>query len=64
MLKKEGYKTIAFGDAVVDIKMFEVCDESVAMGNGSKEVKEKATYVTDDINQDGLYNAFKHFGII
>lgn len=64
MLKKEGYKTIAFGDAVVDIKMFEVCDESVAMGNGSKEVKEKVTYVTDDINQDGLYNAFKHFGII
>lgn len=44
--------------------MFEVCDESVAMGNGFKEVKEKATYITDDINQDGLYNAFKHFGII
>ena len=55
---------MAFGDAAVDIAMFEVCDESVAMGNGSIEVKEKATYVTDDVNADGLYNAFKHFGII
>ena len=64
LLKREGFKTMAFGDAAVDIAMFEVCDESVAMGNGSIEVKEKATYVTDDINQDGLYNALKHFGII
>lgn len=64
ILKKEGFKTISFGDAAVDIPMFEICDESVAMGNGSKEVKEKAAYVTDDVNNDGLYNAFKHFGII
>ncbi|MDD6886751.1 MAG: HAD family hydrolase [Solobacterium sp.] len=64
MLKEEGFKTIAFGDAAVDIPMFQVCDESVAMGNASAEVKEKASYVTADVDQDGLYLAFKHFNFL
>ena len=28
--------------------------------NGVKEVKEKADYVTDKIDNDGLYKAFKY----
>ena len=64
LLKEEGFKTIAFGDAAVDIPMFQVCDESVAMGNASAEVKEKASYVTADVDQDGLYLAFKHFNFL
>lgn len=64
LLKEEGYKTIAFGDAAVDIPMFEVCDESVAMGNASAEVKEKASYITADVDQDGLYLAFRHFNFL
>ena len=56
--------TIAFGDAKVDIPMLEYCHIGVAMGNGGNEIKAMADYITDDVDQDGLYNAFVHFGLI
>lgn len=56
--------TIAFGDAVSDISMFEVCKIGVAMGNAGDKTKEASDYITDDVDSDGLFNAFKHFGII
>ena len=58
------YKSIAFGDGVVDIPMFKACDIGIAMGNASQEVKDNSTYITDDVDSDGLYNAFKHFNVI
>lgn len=48
------------GDSENDLPMLEYADISVAMGNGVKEVKEKADYVTDKIDNDGLYKAFKY----
>lgn len=56
--------TIAFGDAKIDISMFECCGYNVAMGNGGKEVKEAADYITDDVDDDGLYKAFAHLKLI
>ena len=56
--------TIAFGDAKIDISMFELCNYSVAMGNAGPETKEAADYVTTDVNEDGIWNAFKHLGLI
>lgn len=56
--------TIAFGDAKIDIPMLEYCKVGVAMGSGGDEIKAMADYVTDDVDQDGLYNAFVHFGLI
>ena len=56
--------TIAFGDAKVDIPMFEACAYSVALGSGGPEAKAAADYVTDDVNKDGLYNTFVHLGLI
>ena len=56
--------TFAFGDAKVDIPMLEYCHIGVAMGSGGDEIKAMADYVTDDVDKDGLYNAFKHFGLI
>ena len=56
--------TIAFGDAKVDIPMFEACAYSVALGSGGPEAKAAADYVTDDVDKDGLYNAFVHLGLI
>ncbi len=56
--------TIAFGDAKIDIPMLEYCKIGVAMGSGGDEIKTMADYVTDDVDQDGLYNAFVHFGLI
>lgn len=56
--------TFAFGDAKVDLPMFEICEIGVAMGNGGDEIKEAADYITDAAEDDGLYNAFKHFNLI
>jgi hydroxymethylpyrimidine pyrophosphatase-like HAD family hydrolase len=55
--------TISFGDAKIDLSMFELCAYNVAMGNGGPEIKAAADYITDDVNEDGLYNAFKHLGL-
>ena len=56
--------TFAFGDAKVDIPMLEYCQVGVAVGNGGPEIKAMADYITDDVDEDGLYNTFKHFGLI
>ena len=56
--------TISFGDAKIDLSMFECCAYNVAMGNGGFEIKEAADYITGDVNEDGLYNAFKYLKLI
>lgn len=57
-------EVMAFGDAENDIKMLETVGTSVAMGNASKQLKDIATYVTTDVDDDGIYNGLKHFGLI
>lgn len=57
-------ETIAFGDAKVDIPMLECCACGVAMGNGGAEVKAAADYVTDAVEEDGLYKAFAMLGLL
>lgn len=56
--------TISFGDAKIDLSMFELCNTNVAMGNGGPEIKEAADFVTDDVDRDGLYKAFVYLGLI
>lgn len=56
--------TIAFGDAKIDVDMMEYCAIGVAMGNGGPECKACADYITSDVDDNGIYNAFKHFGLI
>ena len=56
--------TFAFGDAKVDIPMLEKCAIGVAVASGGDEIKAMADYVTDGVDEDGIYNAFKHFGLI
>lgn len=53
-----------FGDAKVDIPMLEYCHVGVAVNSGGDEIKAMADYVTDDVDQDGIYKAFVHFGLI
>lgn len=62
-LHAEQKDTIAFGDAKVDIPMFECCAYGVAMGNGGAEIKAAADYVTGDVEQDGLYQAFEKLNL-
>jgi len=56
--------TVSFGDAKIDLSMFEICAYNVAMGNGGPEIKAAADYVTTDVDDDGLYNAFKYLKLI
>ncbi len=56
--------TIAFGDAKIDIPMLEYCEIGVSMGNGGPEILAMADMVTDDVEEDGLYNAFEKLGLI
>lgn len=57
-------KTVSFGDSLNDYEMIKNCNIGIAVGNASKTVKEIANYVTEDIDNDGIYNALKHFDII
>lgn len=56
--------TYAFGDSNNDLEMIEAAGIGIAMGNGSCELKKKADYVTDNLADDGLFNALKHFELI
>lgn len=56
--------TISFGDAKIDLSMFELCAFNVAMGNGGPEIKEAADYITADVDDDGLYKAFEYLKLI
>ncbi|WP_164108292.1 MULTISPECIES: Cof-type HAD-IIB family hydrolase [Sphingobacterium] len=57
-------KTIAFGDGGNDITMLQHVALGVAMGNANPEVKAIADHITDDVDNDGIWNALKHFGIL
>ncbi len=56
--------TYAFGDGYNDIEMLKFVGTGIAMGNSRDEVKKAADYVTDSIENDGIYNALKHFKLI
>lgn len=57
-------ETIAFGDGGNDISMLRHAAIGVAMGQASDEVKQAADYVTTSVDDNGIWNAMKHFGII
>ena len=54
----------AFGDSENDIEILRSCGTGIAMGNGTEETKAAADYVTADIEEDGIFLAMKHFGLI
>jgi hydroxymethylpyrimidine pyrophosphatase-like HAD family hydrolase len=55
---------VAFGDAAVDIPMFEACGYAVAMGSGGEECRAAADYITDGVSEDGLYKAFQYLKLL
>lgn len=56
--------TMAFGDGGNDIPMLKHVAISIAMGNAADTVKQVADYVTSSVDEDGIYNGLKHFGLI
>ena len=60
--KKE--EVIAFGDGGNDLEMLEMAGTAVVMGNASGEVKKYADFITDSVDNDGVANGLRHFGLI
>ena len=56
--------TMGIGDGENDVSMLEHCAIGIAMGNALPQLKACADYITDDIDQDGLYKALRHYGLI
>lgn len=61
-IKRE--ETMAFGDGGNDIEMLKYCGVGVAMGNAGDDVKKASDFVTTEVDKDGIFSAFKHFGMI
>lgn len=67
VMKKLGYtmeQALCIGDDENDIEMIDGAGIGIAMGNASSDVKAKAKYVTNDIDDDGFAKAMLHFGLI
>ena len=55
---------MAFGDGGNDVAMLQHAGIGVAMGNAEDDVKQYADYITDSVDEDGIYKALKHLNII
>ena len=60
----ERENTFAFGDSINDTDMINYAGVGIAMGNGVKDIKDAADYVTDSIYEDGIYNAMSRYDLI
>ncbi|MCR5089827.1 MAG: Cof-type HAD-IIB family hydrolase [Oscillospiraceae bacterium] len=57
-------ETMAFGDGENDIEMLRFAGIGVAMGNAGKTVRDAADYITDDIDEDGVWRALLRYGVL
>lgn len=56
--------TYAFGDSANDIEMLGYVQFGIAMGNATEDAKQAADYVTDPLQEDGIWTGLRHFGLI
>ncbi len=57
-------RVFAFGDSENDLEILKLADVAVVMGNAHDSVKAHADYVTDDVCDDGVVTALRHFALI
>lgn len=57
-------ETMAFGDGGNDIAMLNHVAIAVAMGNANEAVQSIANYITEDVENNGVVAALKHFSLI
>lgn len=55
---------MAFGDGENDMEMLELAGIGVAMGSGEDKVKAVADYVTGTVENIGVSQALRHFGLL
>ena len=56
--------TIAFGDGGNDSTLVKTAGRGVAMGNALDSLKQVADYTTTSVDEDGVLNALRHFGLV
>lgn len=64
ILKLPMEETVAIGDSSNDVVMLKRAGRSIAMGNGTDEVKALADYVTTAVENDGIWNALDWLGVL
>ena len=57
-------QTLSIGDSTNDLAMLEHTQYSVAMKKSHPALYDKVTYITSDLNDNGIYNALKHYHLI
>ncbi|MFD1362363.1 Cof-type HAD-IIB family hydrolase [Lentibacillus salinarum] len=63
-LQIPAHDVYAFGDGLNDIEMLQSIENSVAMGNAPDAVKQAASTVTKDVNDDGIWHGLKLVGLL
>lgn len=56
--------TYAIGDSTNDLSMLEYAKNSIAMGNSNPALFPLVTFITKDLEEDGIHHALKHFNMI
>ena len=67
LIKTKGFDnvpTYAFGDGMNDLEMFLTVDHPIAMANAVDDLKDKAEYITDNNDNDGIAKALQKIGLI
>lgn len=57
-------ETMAFGDGGNDLSIIQAAGTGVAMGNSNAVLLSAADYVTTSVDDNGIYNALRHYGVI
>lgn len=55
---------IGIGDSYNDLEMLTVCGLGIAMGNADDTVKSYADEVTESVDDDGVFHAFRRHGLL
>lgn len=67
IMEREGWtkgEVLAFGDGENDVSLFDVVENSFAMGQAKAYVKKRAKYVTASNNQEGIWQALYKLGLL
>lgn len=56
--------TYALGDGANDLSMLNYVNHSIGMGNCDRIVKDTVSFLTKDVDEDGVAYALRHYGII
>lgn len=57
-------ETMAFGDGGNDLSIIKQAGIGVAMGNANEVLKPAADYITDSVDNNGIFNALTHYNVI